>query len=126
MDSKRLEKVARLIQKDLGEILQMEAVALFEGAMITVTKVTVINLQIFVTKVRVSADLSVARVYVSIFALKGKSTQEIFKLLEEKNTLIKMKLAQRVKNQLRVIPQLSFFIDDSLDYLEKIDNLLKS
>ncbi|MCK9322127.1 30S ribosome-binding factor [bioreactor metagenome] len=113
MDSKRLEKVARLIQKDLGEILQMEAVALFEGAMITVTKV------------RVSADLSVARVYVSIFALKGKSTQEIFKLLEEKNTLIKMKLAQRVRNQLRVIPQLSFFIDDSLDYLEKIDNLLK-
>lgn len=114
MDAKRLEKVARLIQKDLGEILQMEAVALFEGAMITVTKV------------RVSADLSVARVYVSIFALGGKSSMDIFKLLEEKNTLIRMKLAQRVRHQLRVIPQLSFFIDDSLDYMEKIDNLLKN
>ncbi|MDD4703340.1 MAG: 30S ribosome-binding factor RbfA [Bacteroidales bacterium] len=114
MDAKRLEKVARLIQKDLGEILQMEAVALFEGAMITVTMV------------RVSADLSVARVYVSIFALGGKSSMDIFKLLEEKNTLIRMKLAQRVRHQLRVIPQLSFFIDDSLDYMEKIDNLLKN
>lgn len=114
MEGKRLEKVARLIQKDLGDILQIEAVALFEGAMITVTKV------------RVSADLSIARVYVSIFPLRGKTTQEIFALLEEKSAFVRMKLAQRVRHQLRVVPELSFFIDDSLDYMENIDNLLKS
>jgi ribosome-binding factor A len=114
MDSKRLQKVARLIQKDLGEILQMEASNLFEGAMITVTGV------------RVSADLSLARVYVSIFAVRGKKVEEIFELLEQKKALVRMKLAQRVRHQLRVIPEIAFFIDDSLDYMENIDNLLKS
>lgn len=114
MDETRLQKVARLIQRDMSEILQQEAAALFEGAMITVTKT------------RVSADLSVARLYVSIFALRGKTPGDIFKLLEEKKTFLRMKLAQRVKNQLRVIPEISFFLDDSLDYLENIDNLLKS
>ena len=114
MDETRLQKVARLIQRDMSEILQQEATALFEGAMITVTKT------------RVSADLSVARLYVSIFALRGKTPGDIFKLLEEKRTFLRMKLAQRVKNQLRVIPEISFFLDDSLDYLENIDNLLKS
>lgn len=114
MDETRLQKVARLIQRDMSEILQQEATALFEGAMITVTKT------------RVSADLSVARLYVSIFAIKGKTSGDIFKLMEEKKTFLRMKLAQRVKNQLRVIPEISFFLDDSLDYLENIDNLLKS
>ncbi len=114
MDSQRLQKVARLIQKDLGEILQMEASNLFEGAMITVTGV------------RVSADLSLARVYVSIFAVRGKKVEEIFELLEQKKALVRMKLAQRVRHQLRVIPEIAFFIDDSLDYMENIDNLLKS
>lgn len=114
MDETRLQKVARLIQRDMSEILQHEATALFEGAMITVTKT------------RVSADLSVARLYVSIFALRGKTSGDIFKLLEEKKTFLRMKLAQRVKSQLRVIPEISFFLDDSLDYLENIDNLLKS
>ena len=65
MDNTRLQKVGRLIQKDMGLILQQEALALFEGAMITVTSV------------RVSADLSVARIYVSIFPLKSKTVDDI-------------------------------------------------
>lgn len=114
MDETRLQKVSRLIQRDMSEILQQDATALFEGAMITVTRV------------RVSADLSVARLYVSIFPLRGKTVADIMKLLEEKKTFLRMKLAQRVKNQLRVIPNISFFMDDSLDYIENIDNLLKN
>lgn len=113
MDNTRLEKVARLIQKDMGSIFQEETMALFEGAMITVTGV------------RVSPDLSLARVHVSIFPLRSKTVEEVFKLIEEKKTYLRMILAKRVRHQLRIVPELSFFIDDSLDYIEKIDELLK-
>ncbi|MDD2191302.1 MAG: 30S ribosome-binding factor RbfA [Bacteroidales bacterium] len=113
MDNTRLEKVSRLIQKDMGLILQKEAQNLFEGAMITVTSV------------RVSADLSVARIYVSIFPIRSKTVEDIVKLLEEKKAFIRMKLAEKVRHQLRIVPNISFFLDDSLDYIENIDNLLK-
>ncbi|HHT03735.1 MAG TPA: 30S ribosome-binding factor RbfA [Bacteroidales bacterium] len=113
MDNTRLEKVSRLIQKDMGLILQQEAQNLFEGAMITVTSV------------RVSADLSVARIYVSIFPVRSKTVEDIFKLLEEKKAFIRMKLAEKVRHQLRIVPHIGFFLDDSLDYIQNIDNLLK-
>ena len=113
MDNTRLEKVSRLIQKDMGLILQKEAQNLFEGAMITVTSV------------RVSADLSVARIYVSIFPVRSKTVEDIFKLLEEKTAFIRMKLAEKVRHQLRIVPHIGFFLDDSLDYIQNIDNLLK-
>ena len=113
MDSNRLQKVARLIQKDMGVIFQTEAKKLFMGAMITPTKV------------RVSADLSIAKVYVSIFALGGAKTEQIFALIEQNKTLLRMKLAALERHQLRIIPDLSFFIDDSLDYRENIERLLK-
>ena len=113
MDSNRLQKVARLIQKDMGLILQSEARNLFNGAMITPTRV------------RVSADLSIAKVYVSIFALGGSKTEEIFDLIDKNKTLLRMKLAALERHQLRVIPSLSFFIDDSLDYSDNIERLLK-
>ncbi len=113
MDGTRLQKVSRLIQKDISEIIQLESNNLFEGAMITVTKV------------KISADLSIARINVSIFPLRGKTVDEIFKLLTEKKDYIRMKLANKVRNQLRVIPNLSFYIDDSLDYIENIEKLLK-
>ncbi|MDR0971904.1 MAG: 30S ribosome-binding factor RbfA [Bacteroidales bacterium] len=113
MDQTRLQKVSRLLQKDMGDILQKEANDLFFGALITITQV------------KVSPDLSIARLYVSIFPLHNKSVDFIFKLLNEKKALLRMRLAARVKNQLRIIPQISFFIDDSLDYLENIDRLLK-
>ncbi len=114
MDKNRLEKVARLIQKDMGDILRLEAKNLFNGAMITVTKV------------RVSADLSIARIYVSIFALGGTNGESILNLIKENTKSLRNSLATRERNQLRIIPELVFFIDDSLDYSENIDRLLKS
>lgn len=113
MDGTRLQKVSRLIQKDLSEIIQFESNNLFEGAMITITKV------------KISADLSIARINVSILPLRGKTIEEIFTLLKDKKTYIRMKLAQKVRNQLRIIPEISFYIDDSLDYIENIEKLLK-
>jgi len=114
MDNNRLQKVARLIQKDMGEILRYESKNLFKGAMITVTKV------------RVSSDLSIAKIYISIFALSGVTTDEVFELVKANKSLLRNKLASMERNQLRIIPDLSFFIDDSLDYSENIDRLLKS
>jgi ribosome-binding factor A len=114
MDSNRLQKVARLIQKDMGEILRYESKNLFKGAMITVTRV------------RVSSDLSIAKIYISIFALAGAKTEEIYELVKANKSLLRNKLATMERNQLRIIPDLSFFIDDSLDYSENIDRLLKS
>lgn len=113
MDSNRLQKVARLIQKDMGSIFQAEAKRLFLGAMITPTKV------------RVSADLSIARVYVSIFAVGGTKPQEVFGLIEQNKAFLRMRLGNLERHQLRVIPALSFFIDDSLDYSDNIERLLK-
>ena len=113
MESNRLNKVARLIQKDMGDILRLEARRLFKGSLISVTKVSV------------SADLAVARVYVSIFSIDKTSKEEILALIDKNKKPLRTILAQKVKNQLRVVPDLAFFIDDSLDYAENIDKLLK-
>lgn len=111
MTTTRQNKVSRLIQKELGDIFQKQGNNLFQGAMITVTVV------------RVTADLSQAKVYLSLFPPAKKD--EIFTAVNEKNKAIRHELAKRVKNQLRIIPELKFFIDDSLEYMEKIENLLK-
>ncbi len=111
MESQRQERIARLLRKDLGEILQRMSPEVFQRAMITVTKV-------YVTR-----DLSIAKVYVSLFAVEDKTS--MLGLIRERTTDIRYNLAQRVKKQLRVVPQLEFFIDDSLDYIDKIDQLLK-
>ncbi len=113
MDNNRLQKVARLIQKDMGEILRYESKNLFKGAMITVTRV------------RVSSDLSIAKIYISIFALAGVKPEEIYELVKANKSLLRNKLASMERNQLRIIPDLTFFIDDSLDYSDNIDRLLK-
>ena len=76
------------------------------------------------TKVSITSDLSFARVYVSIFELKYRK-EDILKILQEKKDYLRMLLAQREKSQLRIMPELMFYIDDSLDYAEKIDKLLK-
>lgn len=114
MDNNRLQKVARLIQKDMGEILRYESKNLFKGAMITVTRV------------RVSSDLSIAKVYISIFALSGVTNDEIYQLVQANKPFLRNRLATMERNQLRIIPDLTFFVDDSLDYSENIDRLLKS
>lgn len=111
MESTRQSKIGRLIQRDLGEIFQMESRNLFGGKMISVTSV------------RVSPDLGLAKVYLSIFP--SKNTDETLTLIRKQVKNVRYILAKRVRHQLRIVPELAFFIDDSLDYIENIDNLLK-
>ena len=111
MESTRQNKVARLIQKDLGEIIQQLGKPALQGRMVTVTVV------------RMSPDLSVAKIYLSIFP--SEEQIQYLEHLKQYNKIIRNQLGQRVKNQLRIVPELAFFIDDSLDYVEKIDHLLK-
>lgn len=112
MESTRQQKISRLLQKDLGEIFRRETPLMVAS-----------NILLSVTKVYVTKDLSLARVYLSIF--NAPDNKEVMKVLETHRKRIRMILAQNVKNQLRVIPDLAFFNDDSLDYLENIENLLK-
>jgi ribosome-binding factor A len=113
METNRQKKIGGVIQKDLVDILQGE-----------VRKNGISNLIISVSKVVVTTDLSVATVHLSIFPQeKAKETLEGIKA---NSTLIKHDLSQRVRLQLRKVPNLVFFIDDSLDYIEKIDNALKN
>lgn len=111
MDSQRQLKVSRLLQKELGEIFQRETRLLFGNALITVTQV------------RVSPDLGIAKVYVSLFNVPD--TKILLKQIQENTKEIRTKLSNRVKKQVRIIPNLVFFLDDSLDYAMKIDELLK-
>ena len=113
METNRQKKIGTVLQKDLVDILQGE-----------VRKNNITNLIISVSKVSVTTDLSIAKVYLSIFpAEKGA---ELLTAIKTNAPLIKHELAQRVKQQLRRVPSLMFYIDDSLDYIEKIDNALKA
>ena len=109
MEGTRLQKIERLLQKELGDIFQKQTQAM-HGVLVSVSVV------------RVSPDLSVANVYLSIFpSAKG---EELLKAIRANTKAIRYDLGQRVRLQLRKIPELSFFIDDSLDYIEHIDSLL--
>ena len=112
METTHQQKIARLLQKDLGEIFQALGRDVFPGNMITVTKVYV------------SPDLFLAKVYLSLFC--KTENQELLDHIKEHRKEIRLKLGNRIKHQVRSIPELDFFIDDSLDYIENIDNLLKS
>jgi ribosome-binding factor A len=109
--STRQNKVAKQIQKDMAEILQAHTQTLAPGKLITVTGV------------RISPDLGVARVYVSIFP--SENSVSILDSLNTHVSQFRSELGRRLRNQLKKIPDFSFFIDDSLDYLENIENLLK-
>ena len=110
MEGTRLSKIERLIQKELGDIFQKQTQAM-RGVIVSVSVV------------RVSPDLSVAKAYLSIFpSERGK---ELLENIRENTKSIRYDLGQRIRTQVRKIPELIFFIDDSLDYLENIDNLLK-
>src|SRR3954470_20971264 len=113
METNRQKKIGGVIQKDLVDILQGE-----------VRKNGINNLVISVSKVSVTSDLSVATVYLSIFP--QDKAQETLDGIKSNTTLIKHDLSQRVRLQLRRVPNLVFFIDDSLDYIEKIDNALSN
>jgi ribosome-binding factor A len=111
MDSTRQLKIARQIQKDLGEIFQLRGMAAYQGAMITVSEV------------RISPDLSVAKIFLSIFP-SDKSAGVIAKV-EQENKSIRVELGKKVRHQLRIVPELHFHIDETMDKLERIDDLLK-
>lgn len=109
MESKRQQKVSRQLQKDLSEIFQRDVPHLFNGAFITVTSV------------RISPDLSVARVYLSFLATKNK--QLLLETIQEKGKVLRQHLGDRVRHQLRIVPELHFFLDDTADYADKMDKL---
>jgi ribosome-binding factor A len=111
MESNRQKKIGSVLQNDLVDILQGE-----------IRKNGITNLIISVSKVTVTTDLSVARVYLSVFPTAKAA--EILAAIKSNTPLIKHDLSQRVKLQLRKVPNLVFFIDDSLDYIEKIDKAL--
>ena len=101
MESTRLQKIERLLQKELSDIFQKQTQGM-HGVLVSVSVV------------RVSPDLSVARAYLSIFP--SDKSQELLEAIRSNTKAIRL--------QVRKIPELSFFIDDSLDYIENIDNLL--
>ena len=113
METNRQKKIGGVIQKDLVDILQGE-----------IRKNGISNLIISVSKVIVTTDLSVATIHLSIFP--QEKAAETLVAIRSNTKLIKHDLSQRVKLQLRKVPNLTFFIDDSLDYIEKIDNALAS
>ena len=111
METNGQRKIGNVLQKDLVDILQGE-----------IRKNGISNLIISVSKVSVTTDLSIAKVYLSIFP--QEKAKELLEAIKSNTPLIKHDLAQRVKLQLRKVPNLVFYIDDSLDYIEKIDNAL--
>lgn len=112
METQRQKKIAGVIQKDLADILQRAATdGGMQGTLISVTKVSV------------TVDLSIARVYLSIFP--SKQAAEVMKGIKSNQPLIRHELAQRTRHQLRRMPELVFFLDDSLDYIEDIEKSLE-
>ena len=111
MESTRQQRISAMLQKDLAELFQAMTQQLFKGTLVTVTKV------------RVSPDLGIAKVYLSLFPVKDKN--EFLETLEGHKSEIRHQLAQRARHQMRKIPELNFYIDDSLDYEENIDRLLR-
>lgn len=111
MTTTRQHKVSRLLQKELGDYFQKQGAAITGGKMITVTVV------------RISPDLGIAKVYLSIFP--GDNAAEAIQAISDKAGLVRSEIGKKVRNQLRHIPEFSFFLDDSLDYIDRIDDLLK-
>lgn len=110
MQETRLNRISRLLQKELASIFQTQT-RMMHGVLVSVTRV------------KVSPDLSICTAYLSIFP--SEKGDELLKNINANEKTIRYELGQRVHNQLRIIPELRFFIDDSLDYLERIDELLK-
>ncbi len=111
-ESTRQKKVARLIQKEVADIFLRKGSELAPGKMVSVTKV------------RVSPDLSFAKIYLSIFPSSNQN--EILQSVHDHSPKIRYNLGHKVRSQLRIVPEIAFYIDDSLDYIDKINKLLKS
>lgn len=110
-ESQRILRIRSLLSRDLGEIFSRMGPEIYPGVMFTVTTV------------RITPDLSKARVYLSMFPVKDKDA--VLEKVTKSSSKIRYELGKRIGKQMRIVPELSFFIDDSLDYIERIDDLLK-
>lgn len=110
-ESTRQLKVAREIQRDMAEIIRSKGMAAFDGALVSVSGV------------KVSPDLSVAKIYVSIFP--SEKAPKVMAILEAEGKALRGELGSKVAKQLRIVPEITFFRDDSLDYVEHIEELLR-
>lgn len=111
METTRQQKISRQILRDVSDIFLKEGAHLVKGAMVSVTKV------------RMSPDMALAKVYISVFPFD--KSQQILEHLTAHVSQVRKALGDRVKLQLRIVPELSFYIDDSLEYIDHIDQLLK-
>jgi len=109
MESKRQQKFAGVIQEDLAAILQRESSSYLPNTMVTITKV------------RVTPDLAIARVFLSFFS--NNNNQLALQTIKQHASEIRYKLGSRIKDQVRVIPQLEFFIDDTSEYVDRMDKI---
>lgn len=110
METTRQQKIARLLQKELSETFLHQTKAM-SGVLVSVSKCYI------------SPDMSICRAYLSIFP--SERAEEILRNINQNAPAIRYEIGQRVRHQLRIIPEFKFFVDDSLDYLENIDKLLK-
>lgn len=110
-ESTRQQKVGKQLQRDVAEIIREKGMAAYNGAMVSVTAV------------KVSPDLSLARVHLSVFP--SSKAKEVLEIVTSSSRELRYNLGSRVAKQLRIVPELAFFIDDSLDYVQHIDELLK-
>lgn len=111
MENTRQQKVAKQIQKDIADIFQKEGAHLVRGLLVTVTTV------------RVSPDFGYAKIYVSVFPFEQH--EALLHTLADNTWFIRRELGRRIRNQLKNIPELQFFLDDSLEYIDQIDEALK-
>lgn len=109
MESKRQQQFAKVIQKDLSDIFQRDAKHLFGNTFITITQV------------RVSPDLSIARIYLSF--LMSKNREETLENIQEHTKTIRQILGQKIRKTARIVPELQFYLDDTADYVSKMDAL---
>jgi ribosome-binding factor A len=110
MDTTRQQKIGRMLQKELSSLF-LGFARNYPGVMITVTNV------------HITPDLSIAKVYLSLFP--GEKAEETLQQIKEHTKTIRYELGVKIRHQLRVVPELAFYFDDSLDYIENIDRLLK-
>jgi len=109
MESKRQQKFAGVIQEDLAAIFQREGMSFLPNTLVTITKV------------RVTPDLALARVFLSFF--NNVNTQSALQTIKLHASEIRYKLGARIKDQVRIIPQLEFFVDDTSEYVERMDKI---
>ena len=111
MQTTRQPKIARQIQRDIADIFQKEGRDLLRGTLVTVTEV------------RVSPDFNYAKIYVSIFPFD--KAPETMAVLDKQNRFIRRELGRRIKDQLKSVPEIQFFLDDSLEYIEHLEQAMK-